>query len=111
VFGQAGDKLFAYSEANTDAIKQAFPLTRTADNQPLQLSMFNRNPGEVNGPYDDNPVMNRGFTLSLDQPKAEVQFEDEPGANQYVTAVVELGKHARGATYTFSFRYWNGDAP
>ncbi len=108
VFGQAGGKLFAYSESNLLPIRQTFSLRRAVAGRPLQMSMFNRNPGAAGGSYDDNPAMNRGFTLGIDQSKAQVQFDDKPGANPYVTAIVELGKHRRGATYTFSFRYWHG---
>ena len=47
----------------------------------------------------------------MDQPEATVQFVDLPGPTQYVTAIVNLGPHQPGRSYTFHFRYWRGDTP
>ncbi len=108
VFAFANGREFAFSESNGELVSASFALKPTDGKRPLELSIFNRNPGAPNGTYDDNPLMNRGLTLSIQQPQAEVRFIDEPGPSLYVTAVVDLGPHAPGRDYTFTFRYWHG---
>jgi hypothetical protein len=111
VFGRVTGNEFAYSESNDRPITAVFSLKPVAAGQPLQLLMFNRNPGRSGSTCDDNPAMNRGFTVDIHEPEAEVRFMDEPHANQYVTAIVDLGKHVCRRTYTFTFRYWPGTPP
>jgi hypothetical protein len=108
VFGTAMGREFAFSDSNKQSITASIDLRAIGDGKPIQLSMFNRNPGVGGATCDDNPAMNRGFTVDIQGPDATVRFIDEPGANQYVTAVIELGKHVRGHSYTFTFRYWHG---
>lgn len=110
VFGRAGKTEFAYSESNPEPITKTVALEATAG-QPLTLLMYNRNPGGTGGTCDDNPAMNRGFTLSVAEPKASVEFVDEPGPNQYVTAILDLGTHTPGRSYSVTFRYWPGNPP
>jgi hypothetical protein len=111
VFARAGNEEFAFSSSHDKPITKTVKLTRSDATTPLQLLLYNRNPGQPGGRYDDNPAFNRGFTLTIDQPEATVQFVDQPGPTQYVTAVVELGPHQAGHSYTFHFRYWHGDPP
>ena len=74
--------------------------------------MFNRNPGrnpaDPGWTIDDNPDMNRGFTLSFDGMDTRVELTDPPGPTHYVTAEIELGSFVKGKTYEFTFEYWHG---
>jgi len=108
VFAQAAGDEFAFSESNDKLNQATFHLTHGTAGGPLQFSMFNRNPGLPDGAYDDNPAMNRGFTLSIDAPEADVRLVDAAGPNPFVTAIVELGKHVGGREYAFTFSYWHG---
>ena len=111
VFGRVVGHEFAYSESNKERTAANYAIAPRVAGGPLEISLFNRNPGKAGGTCDDNPAMNRGFTLSVDSPEATVQFIDEPGANRYVTAEIDCGKHASGRAYTFTFRYWHGLPP
>lgn len=111
VFGRAGGHEFAYSESNPQPVTAAYVPKRSKVGEPLRLLMFNRNPGKADSTCGDNPAMNRGVTIEIDEPEATVRFIDESGANQCVTAVVDLGTHVAGRSYTFGFHDWHGDPP
>ncbi|MBP5274163.1 MAG: hypothetical protein ILO36_04425, partial [Abditibacteriota bacterium] len=100
VFAALGKEVFAWSETNPETVSKTFP------ERPLRLEIYNRNPGEGKT-CDDNPLMNRGFTLTSPG-KASVTFTDLAGANEYVVCDVDFGKHKKGRTYTVEFEYWNG---
>ena len=63
VFARAGGEEFAFSSDHDKPITKTVKLTRPDAGGPLELAMYNRNPGLPNGSYDDNPAFNRGFTL------------------------------------------------
>lgn len=109
VFAKTGDTEFEYSESNVVPGRKIMPL----QNGNASLSMYNRNPGKDHSDpewtIDDNPDMNRGFTLSFDGTGSSVELIDPPGPNHYVTAVINLGKYTKGKSYTFTFHYWHGE--
>ena len=99
VFASIGGKTFAWSEQNAETVSRTF----SADS--IRLEIFNRNPGKGEG-VDDNPLMNRGFTLTCRE-KGTVTCTDLPGANEYVVCEIDFGKYRKGKTYTVEFEYWN----
>ncbi len=103
VFARAQGHEFAYSESNEPLRTEKVPI-------PIQgmLSIYNRNPGQPGGSYDDNPAMNRGFTLRLENAPADAEFVDLPGPNLFVTVMLHFGEHKKGAVYEFSFEYQQG---
>lgn len=108
VFARIGGTEFEYSESNLT------PRRQSVSPEPGQahLMMFNRNPGrnpaDPGWTIDDNPDMNRGFTLSFDGTDTRVELTDPPGPTHYVTAEIELGSFVKGRIYEFTFEYWHG---
>jgi len=103
VFARAGSHEFAFSESNESPRIETLPLPSNG-----AIEVFNRNPGNPGGSYDDNPIFNRGFALTVKQSKAEVEFVDPPGPSLSTTILLNLGPHSKGTVYEFSFRYWHG---
>ena len=103
VFARAGKHEFAFSETNETLRTES--LSRIPGGA---VSVYNRNPGRPDGGFDDNPAFNRGFTLTVNHPKAGVEFIDLPQANPYTTLVIHFPRHKKGIVYEFAFRYWHG---
>ncbi|MBR4749106.1 MAG: hypothetical protein IK083_06000 [Abditibacteriota bacterium] len=99
VFATLGRETFAWSEENKETV------TFTFASDKVKLDVFNRNPGKGAG-IDDNPLMNRGFTLTCRE-KGQVTCTDPAGANEYVVCEIDLGAYKKGKTYTLEFEYWN----
>jgi len=103
VFARAGNHEFAFTESNESLRTEALPVLPQG-----MLSVYNRNPGKLGDSYDDNPAFNRGFTLRVKNSPAEVEFVDPPGPSLFITVLLHLGRHEKGAIYGFAFRYWHG---
>ena len=107
VFARIGPKEFAFSENNKELRTQTYNIEQQNDAGSTNFSIYNKNPG-ISPTCDDNPAFNRGVTLEVNDPNAKVKCIDLPGANLYVTAEIELGKHTADRIYQFTFRYWKG---
>lgn len=104
VFARAGSTEFAFSETNeTVRTESVSTLPGGA------VSIYNRNPGLPSGSFDDNPAFNRGFTVTVKDPQAGVEFVDPPQFQRYATVLIHFPRHAKGTVYEFSFRYWHGE--
>ncbi|MBQ9358331.1 MAG: hypothetical protein IJT95_02170 [Abditibacteriota bacterium] len=99
VFASLGGETFAWSEQNAETV------TRTFAPGKIRLDIYNRNPGKGDG-ADDNPLMNRGFTLTCRE-KGSVTCTDLAGPSEYVVCEIDFGRHEKGRTYTLEFEYWN----
>lgn len=108
VYAKVNNEEFAYSESN---LIQHYKII-VPDNRPAALSIFNRNPGvDPSAPgwtIDDNPDMNRGFTVTFQADRASVEMIDPPGAANFVTSIINLGNHSFNREYDFEFEYWHG---
>lgn len=108
VFAKVNGIEFEYLENNAEDIVKKWNVKEEIFQQGIYIDVFNRNPG-IGKTCDDNPILNRGFTLHVDKAIADVSCIDLAGPNEYVTCEIDLGKHKRGQSYVFTFKYWQGE--
>ena len=104
-FIRASGREFMYREDNQECRTHSWRLDAVSGNA---VRVFNRNAGGQEGGYDDNPIYNRGFTITLNGSSSTVRAIDESGPNNATLLEIDFGDHQPGRQYAFAFEYWNG---